>query len=131
MIVKTIKDKKVVTELKTLQSAAINGEVSISDIVVADPQLALNDEQAQELTATLKEDLSITYKIDAPDTEEQKQEEKKEEIAPEEPKSQDTTKKDEVQVAVVDTGVAAPAQDQPTSKPKPQAAVQAPSQRVL
>ena len=67
MITRTIKDERVVTELKTQQTASINGQVTIADIVAADPQIALNQEQAEELVATLKDDLTITYKIDEED----------------------------------------------------------------
>lgn len=64
LITKVIQNEEVVTELKTKQTAAINGEVTVVDMIVADPQLALNDEQAQELAASLKEDLTISYKIE-------------------------------------------------------------------
>jgi len=67
IITRTIKDERVVTELKTQQTASINGQVTIADIVAADPQIALNQEQAEELVATLKDDLTITYKIDEDD----------------------------------------------------------------
>lgn len=125
MIVKTIKDKKVVTELKTLQAAEINGEVSISDIVVADPQLALNDEQAEELTATLKEDLTITYKIDTPAPDKKKDDAEAPVIKKENPAP--AKAEEEVQVAVVDTGISDVSVPVKANKP----VEQAPSQRVL
>lgn len=64
MITRVIKDESVVTELKPQQTASINGEVTIADIVAADPQITLNEDQAQELVATLKDDLTISYAID-------------------------------------------------------------------
>lgn len=62
-LTRVIQEESVVTQLDTQQTASINGEITIADIVAVDPQIVLNDEQAQELAATLKEDISISYTI--------------------------------------------------------------------
>lgn len=76
-ITKVIKDERVVTELWSQQLASINGDVTVADIAPAQiaapevkPEQPLNKEQAEILAAKLKNDLTISYKIDSSDSKE-------------------------------------------------------------
>ena len=87
VITKLIKDEKVVTSLKTKQKASINGEVHIAMIT---PDLDINEEQAEQLVETIKNnDLTISYKTEPTIP-------TKEEAAIEEEKEQDVVKEEKV-----------------------------------
>lgn|GEM_PF-5075373 len=67
VITKLIKDEVVVTQLKSQQKAAINGEVHIANIT---PDQDISEDQAKLLAQNIKNnDLTISYKIEE-DTEE-------------------------------------------------------------
>lgn len=73
IITKIIKDKTVVTELKSQQKAAINGEVHVAMIT---PDVEITEKQAEALVENIKNnDLTIAYKIE--DQSEKSQEAKK------------------------------------------------------